>query len=152
MDSSTIIALVTVVTSSLVTVVTNLYSLHIRKTELKVQIAQSQYNLLYSEKAKAFKEFVSVSSSLVININVGNNYELVLSSAHKALLLCNDKNKFLLNDFISYVDCRLFSGEKPDSAWRHSYWEKLSALTCSLNEELQAASLLLSTKCQPHRK
>lgn len=143
MSPETLIALITIISSTLITLVSNIYSLHIRKTELKVQTFQNLYNIHYSEKAKAFKEFVSVSSSLVINITEDNNYELVLSSAHKALLLCNSKNKELLNDFIAYVDERLFSREKPTDSWRHSYWEKLSVLTQSLNEELQEASSLL---------
>lgn len=143
MTNSAIITIVTVLSSSLITIVSNLYSLHIRKVELKVQTAQNQYSLLYAEKATAFKEFVSTSSSLIVNIDSGNNYELVLCSAHKALLLCNNQNKSLLNDFISFVDCRLFDNAKPDAAWRHLYWEKLSILTCSLNEELQSASHLL---------
>lgn len=145
-DNATLITLVTITTSTLITVITSLYSLHIRKVELKVQTQQKQFDLYYTEKSNAFREFVAISSSLVININDGNIFDKVLSATHKAMLLCNEENKPLLKDFAEFVDNRLFTSEKPTSEWRSSYWDKLSTVTLSLNKELRSTSNLISSK------
>lgn len=145
-DNATLITLVTILTSTLVTVISNVYSLRIRKVEIKTQSMQKQFDLYYTEKSNTFKEFVSVSSSLVLNINDGDIFDKVLSATHKAMLMCNEENKTLLKDFAEFVDARLFSGTKPTIEWRTSYWNKLSEVTLSLNNELDSTSDLISPK------
>ena len=73
-------------------------------------------------------------------IGDGESYTDIYVHFHNALLLCNDDNKFYINDLVETVNKQLMSGEKPDLKWEAEYIAKLSELSTSLNKELMSTA------------
>lgn len=145
-DSTTIVAIISVIGSVLTVFITVIFSSKNLKMELENQSRQRQFDLYYSEKSKVFEEFATAASTLVTNIKQGERYDNLYASAHKSMLLCNIENKILINGLISYVNEMLMNGGQPSTDWEFTYLEKLSLIILSLNEELSATANLIAPK------
>lgn len=135
-----IIALTAIISPILVAIVNNLFNYLTHKSEIKSHIRIKQLDIYYSDKRTAFGWFVKEAVSLVTHIKERKKFNDVYSAFHEALLLCNEDNKFLLLDFLTFINDAMLDEKPKTQEWEREYVSKFSAVTNALNKELSQTS------------
>lgn len=147
-----ILSFVAFISPIFVAVINNAHNTKIKKLELINQMEQRQFDVYYSDKAKAFANLINSAGTLITEIGSGNSYKNIYIYFYNALLLCNEENQSLIIQLVEFVNKQLMSGEKPTHEWELEYLSKLSALTVSLNNELcTTADSIKKLHMPPHQ-
>lgn len=152
MDNTTLIALAGIITTFSASIIANLHSARMLRTELDNQFKQKQFELYYSEKLKIFGEFTSKAPLLPTDKDSLEKYDMYYASALKVALLCDTEPQKLINALLTFTNTALLNGMKVDRAWEVSYLEQVSKITFLLNEELKSTSNLIPPKHKWHTR
>lgn len=109
----------------------------IRWLNLQQDAVTKQFDIYYADKKQAFSDFSNAAGSYFFNKGIIENYNILCSAAHTAMLFSNSANRILLSDFMNYADS-IFGLGNDSKAEREKYSRSLNELTKSLNEELSS--------------
>lgn len=151
---TTIIAVSSFFSPIIVACINNYHHSQIRKMELKhdeqirwLNLQQDavtkQFDIYYADKKQAFSDFSNAAGSYFFNNGIIENYNILCSSAHTAMLFSNSANRILLSDFMNYADS-IFGLGNDSKAEREKYSRFLNELTKSLTKNLRQPNQLYS--------
>lgn len=146
MDNTTLIALAGIIATFSTSLVANIHSVKMLKTELNNQCKQKQFELYYSEKSKVFEEFASKAPLLPTDKSSVNKYDMYYASALKVALLCDAETQILINALLNFTNTALLNGMQVDKNWEINYLEQVSKITFLLNKELKSISNIIFRK------
>ena len=131
---SIILAICALFAPSITAIINNRHQYKIRNLELKYDFMSHQSDVIYKNKYTAYKAFLEEASKYSMFNEYARDFTAVLASVQDALLLCDDKTKPFLLQFIKGM-------EDHSSSNRHEYVALLNNISDSFNRELASLSI-----------
>lgn len=158
-DTSSVLALATVISSVLIAAINSRSQRKIHEKDiqhedyshwldLQEKLFIDQRNIYYSDKKKAFSDFVNAAAVFIVEPATRRPYENVQTALRTAMLFCSRENYDLLYLFSLDID-EIFCSNVPGT-FRKKYNQKLSDIAKSLNLELESTKPVVSATPDVH--
>lgn len=120
-----------------------------RQLDLLQENITRQSDIYYSDKKRAFHNFLQAIGNYGGNKEDLATYGALLSAANTAFLFCTKENKINIRDFLTYIDSFTL-GSGYSSKKLLEYNSKAMDLAESLSEELESSKPVTDcTNCDP---
>lgn len=130
---SIILAICALFAPSITAIINNRHQYKIRRLELQYDYMSHQLDTIYKNKYSIYKTFLEEASKYSMFYDYADNFTSTLASVQSALLLCDDKTKPLLLQYIKGIEAHSSSNSQ-------EYVNLLNGISNSFNRELYLLS------------